>query len=1138
MGGFVHLHTHTAYSLLDGACRINKLVQRAKDMGQTALAITDHGVMYAAVDFYKEAKKQGIKPVIGCEVYVAPRTLYDKTYEQDNKRFHLVLLAKNNTGYQNLVKLVSIAHTDGFYVKPRVDKNMLRQYSEGLICLSACVAGEIPRLILDENIEGAKLAVREYIDIFGKDNFYLEIQNHGLREEAVVNTHLINFAREFGVGLVATNDVHYIEKRDALYQDVLMCIQMGKKVSETDRMKFETEEMYLKSEDEMRTIFASLPQAIDNTVKIADMCNVELEFGNYHLPLFELPEGTDHFEYLKDRCLEGLNKKYQQPLEHIKRLEYELGVIRDMGFVDYFLIVWDFIKYAKTNGIYVGPGRGSAAGSLVSYCLDITTVDPIEYSLIFERFLNPSRITMPDIDIDFCIERRGDVIQYVKERYGAENVAQIITFGTLSARLVIRDVGRALDVSYAETDMVAKMIPNMPGQTIDKAMEDNPKLKDLYNSNPEIKQMIDTARELEGLPRHASTHAAGVVITKNKVSDYVPLAVSDGQPVTQYVMTTLEELGLLKMDFLGLRNLTVIRDTVENIKKNKGISVDMSNIDINKKEVYSLIASGNTDGVFQLESQGMRNFMRELKPDCMEDIIAGISLYRPGPADSIPRYVANKQNPAGITYKHPMLEPVLKPTYGCIVYQEQVMQIVQSLAGYSLGRADILRKAMGKKKPEVIMKEKQSFIYGDGEVSGAVKNGISPQVAESIFNEMADFGKYAFNKSHAAAYAMVAYETAYLKAFYRVEFMAALMSSVIGNTSKLNEYITQLPKMGIRLLPVDINESGADFTPVKDTIRFGMTAVKNVGKAFVENIIKNRGDGYTSFRDFCRKNMETGLNRRAVECLIKAGAFDRLGGNRAQYLSAFEIIMDEEIKDSKINLSGQLSLFGEEECKDDLPNLADFDKNYILILEKEVIGMYVSGHPLDEVKDVIEKCSDTTVARIINGAEEGDELNLDGKSVKLAGMITGWTSKRTKNGQLMAFAEFEDLTGSLELIVFPNVFAQSEHLIKDDSRVCISGRVSVKEEELPKIIVESVRDLSSGPVADRVYVKVPMGMEEKIGEIKELFGIYRGSVPVYIYVEAHKKYYAADKSLCVDPCEALEKRLKKVLGDGCEMVVK
>lgn len=1140
MADFVHLHTHTAYSLLDGACRIEKIIEEAKKHNQSAVAITDHGVMYGVVDFYKEARKNGIKPIIGCEMYVAPRTLYEKEHPYDSKRYHMILLAKNNTGYKNLVKLVSISHVDGFYVKPRIDKNTLRQYSEGLICLSACIAGEIPQAILNNDIEGAKLLVKEYISIFGKENFFLELQNHGINEEMQVNTHLINFAREFGVGVVATNDVHYVGKRDARYQDILMCIQMGKKESETDRMKFETDEMYLKSSEEMAELFKTLPQAIENTVKIADMCNVELEFGNYHLPLFKLSDGVDHFEYLKKLCIDGLKVRYDNYTEHLPRLEYELNVINNMGFTDYFLIVWDFIKYAKTNGIYVGPGRGSAAGSLVSYCLDITTIDPIKYSLIFERFLNPSRITMPDIDMDFCIERRGEVINYVREKYGNNNVAQIITFGTLSARSVIRDVGRVINVPYADVDVVAKMIPAAPGQTIDKALEDNQHLREKYESDPQVKEMIDIAKELEGLPRHASTHAAGVVITHHEVSDYVPLALSDEQPVTQYVMTTLEELGLLKMDFLGLRNLTVIKNTINNIKLCKGIELDINKIDMDKKEVYALISSGNTDGVFQLESAGMKNFMRELKPGCMEDVIAGIALYRPGPADSIPRYIQNKNNHNKITYKHPLLKPILESTYGCIVYQEQVMQIVQTLAGYSLGRADVLRKAMGKKKPEVILKEKNAFIYGDDEVCGAVKNGVPEDVAESIFNDMADFGKYAFNKSHAAAYAVVAYQTAYLKTFYKVEFMAALMSSQMNNTSKLNEYILQLPKMGIKLLPVDVNESYGDFTPVGNNIRYGMAAVKNVGRNFVENIIKNRGAGYTTLRHFCLKNSDDGINKRALEYLIKAGAFDRVGkGFRSQYLACYEQVVDETSSSARYNFSGQVSFLGEDDIlEDDLPNVSAFSKEYTLRIEKEAMGVYLSGHPLDEYFDVIEKYSTTTVADIINSFDgSGTGSIKDGQEVKIGGLITSYKTKFTKNNSRMVFVEFEDLTGSIELVVFPATFSACERLISEGGKICVSGKVDGDEESTPKILVSNISELKI-PSNKKAYIKIPAGKEERMDMVKELLKIYSGDVPVYLYVEAENKYYAADKNLWIEPTQALENHLKRNFGDDCQLIVK
>ncbi len=1139
MADFVHLHTHTAYSLLDGACRIDKLIEEAKRHNQSALAITDHGAMYGAVDFYKEAKKQGIKPIIGCEMYIAQRSLYEKEFSYDSKRYHVILLAKNNVGYHNLVKLVSISHMEGFYVKPRIDKATLKKYSEGIICLSACVAGEIPQAILEGDIEGAKLLVREYVNIFGKENFFLEMQNHGIKEEMQVNNYLVNFAREFDVGIVATNDVHYVSKDDARYQDILMCIQTGKKESDTDRMKFETDEMYLKSTEEMAELFKTLPQALENSVKIANMCNVELEFGKYHLPEFKLPPDVDHFQYLKRQCFEGLKKRYSDYEPHLERLKYELDVINNMGFTDYFLIVWDFVKYAKDKGIYVGPGRGSAAGSLVSYCLDITTIDPIKYNLIFERFLNPSRVTMPDIDMDFCIERRGEVINYVREKYGKNNVAQITTFGTLSARSVIRDVGRVINISYAEVDNIAKMIPMAVGQTIDGALESNRRLRDIYNSDVKIKELIDIAKQLEGLPRHASTHAAGVVITGREVSDYVPLALADDQPVTQYVMTTLEELGLLKMDFLGLRNLTVIKNAINNIKLCKNTDIDINSIDMDKKEVFALISSGNTDGVFQLESAGMKNFMRELKPSCLEDLIAGISLFRPGPADSIPKYVANKKNQSKVEYKHPLLKPILEHTYGCIVYQEQVMQIVQNLAGYSMGRADILRKAMGKKKPEVILKEKNAFIYGDDEVCGALKNGIPEDVAESIFNEMADFGKYAFNRSHAAAYAIVAYQTAYLKTFYKVEFMAALMSSQINNTDKLNEYILQLSKMGIRLLPVDVNKSYGQFTTEDNCIRYGMNAVKNVGKNFADNIIKNRREGYTSLTDFCIKNSDDGINKRALEFLIKAGAFDKVGnGYRSQYLACYERIVDETSSSARYNFSGQVSFLGAEEQEDDLPNIQPFTKEHTLMIEKEATGVYLSGHPLDEYKEAIDKNSTVRIADIINSFDgSGAGKVLDAQEVKICGIITSFTAKFTKNNSRMAFVNFEDLTGSIELIVFPTCFSSYEKLIKEGSKICVRGKSDSDGEGNAKIIVDSISELKL-PSSKKAYIKIPKGMEDKTDTVKELLKIYSGDVPVFLYIESENKYYAADEKFWINPSPALERHLKKNLGEKCRLIVK
>lgn len=1136
MVDFAHLHVHTAYSLLDGASRIDKLIKRACELGQKSIAITDHGVMYGVVDFYKEAKKAGIKPILGCEVYVAPRTLHDKTYEEDYKRAHLILLAKNIEGYKNLMKIVSIGHIDGFYMKPRIDKPTLRKYSNGLVCLSACIAGEIPMAILDNDMDSARLLIKEYISIFTEDNFFLEVQNHNMIEEAKVNQALASLAEEFNIGLTATNDVHYVDKRDAQFQDILMCIQTGKTIHDTDRMKFEGEEFYLKDGNEMARIFPDFPGAISNTIKIADMCNVELEFGKYHLPEFNLSSATDAFEYLKTLCYEGLKERYTPSKELTDRLDYELETIINMGFTDYFLIVWDFIKYAKDRGIYVGPGRGSAAGSLVSYCLKITDVDPIKYDLIFERFLNPERITMPDIDIDFDYERRGEVIDYVVNKYGKNRVAQIITFGTMKARQSVRDVGRVLDVSYAEVDSIAKMIPFDLHQTLENAMENNKALKNFYESNSNARRIIDIAKELEGLPRHASTHAAGVVITKNEVSDYVPLQLSDESVVTQFTMTTLEELGLLKMDFLGLRNLTIISDTINNIKD---CSININKITDDPK-VYELISSGNTEGIFQLESKGMKAFMRELRPKSLEDIIAGISLYRPGPMDSIPTYIKNKNNTKLIKYKHPLLEPILKVTYGCIVYQEQVMQIVQTLAGYSLGRADILRRAMSKKKSDVMERERKSFIYGDKEVDGAVKRGVSENTASKIFDDMTDFAKYAFNKSHAAAYATVAYQTAWLKTFYPVEFMAALMSSHLDDTSKITQYIDEINKMGIHLLPPDINESDAIFNARGTDIRFGLAAVKNVGRNFVNQITLERKNGsFKSLKDFCEKMYDKGLNKRALESLIRSGAFDSIGGARSQYIAVFEKVMNEAATDRRNNFSGQISLMGEDETGDDLPNIAEFAQSELLAMEKEVMGIFVSGHPLDDYKKLIRQNSDTQINNIIISFSEEHEAEIqDGQQVRIAGIITKKTRKYTKKDDEMAFITVEDLSGSIEVIVFPKILAQFDGIIEEELIVSIIGRVNAKEDEQPKIIMDAAIGLDKETPLNRLYIKIPQGTENKLSQLKQLFKIFSGSVPVYLHYEKDRKTVSAPKEYWITPCEKLNFEIKKILGEKCEIVFK
>jgi len=1132
MENFVHLHVHSAYSLLDGASKIDRLIDVAQKLGQKAIALTDHGVMYGIVDFYKKAKESGIKPIIGCEVYVSARSMHEKTYEHDFKRSHLILLAKNNVGYKNLMKIVSASHTEGFYLKPRVDKQLLRKYSEGLICMSACIAGEIPKAILQNDLKNAKLLIEEYISIFGRENFFLEVQNHNILDELKVNRQLIIFAREYGLGLVATNDVHYAEKYSAQFHDVLMCIQTGKTIYEVDRLKFEGEEFYLKSGDEMAEIFAGFDSAISNTVKIADMCNVEIEFGKYHLPEFDLKEDIPPEKYLEKLCLDGLAEKYTLTQELEERLAFELKTIVDMGFVDYFLIVWDFIKFAKDNGIMVGPGRGSAAGSLVSYCLNITEVDPIRFSLFFERFLNPERVTMPDIDIDFCVERRGEVLDYVVNKYGRDKVAQIITFGSLSARSVIRDVGRAIDISYAEVDEIAKMVPFAIHQTIENAMETNKALKERYENDSTTKRLIDTAKELEGLPRHASTHAAGVVITKNELSNYVPLQLADENIVTQFPMTTLEELGLLKMDFLGLRNLTIIRDTLTNIKESLGESIEISKIDENAKEVYALISSGNTDGIFQLESPGMKSFMKELKPVCLEDIIAGISLYRPGPMDSIPRYVRNKNNPSLVTYKHPLLKPILSVTYGCVVYQEQVMQIVRSLAGYSLGQADLLRRAMGKKKLDVMKKEKEIFI------EGAVKNGVPVKAADEIFSEMIDFAKYAFNKSHATAYALIAYQTAYLKTFYKVQFMSALMSSQMYDTPKLIQYITESSKMDISILPPDINESGVYFNGRDNSIRFGLAAVKNVGKNLVSEIVNERKSGsFTGLKDFCIRMCEKGLNKRALEALIRSGAFDSLGGRRSQYIACYEQFIDEASSNNRMNFAGQVSLLGTEQYTDDLPNIAEFMQSDLLDMEKEYIGVYVSGHPLDRYKDVLLKNASTQIGDILISFAENSEGEIsDGQIVKIAGIVTKMKRKYTKNDAEMAFITIEDLTGAIEVISFPKIFSKFEDLLCGQHIVCVTGKVSAKEDEEPKIIMDYAVPINSEAKSNKLYIKIPKSKEESVAALKELFKIFSGDVPVYLYFEKDKKTLAASREYYVEPCDALENRIKNLLGEECQIV--
>lgn len=1161
MTSFVHLHVHTQYSLLDGACRITDLIKKAKDMGMDSLAITDHGVMYGVIEFYKEAMKQGIKPIIGCEVYTAARSRHDKVNELDGSQGHLVLLAKNMTGYKNLIQLVTIGFTEGFYYKPRVDFEILEKYHEGLIALSACLAGDIPKAISNGNYEKAKQLAYKYNGIFGEGNFYLELQDHGIKEQKIVNQQLIKLSRETGIPVVATNDIHYINKEDAEYQDVLLCIQTGKTIDEEDRMKFEGSEFYLKSADEMQELFAYIPEALSNTVRIAEQCNVEFEFGKLHLPSYQVPEEYTPFEYLNKLCYEGLLKRYgNPPPDEVKsKLDYELKVINDMGYVDYFLIVWDFIKYARDHEIMVGPGRGSAAGSIVAYCLGITNIDPIKYNLLFERFLNPERISMPDIDIDFCYERRQEVIDYVIEKYGKDRVAQIITFGTMAARAAIRDVGRALNIPYADVDVVAKHIPFELGITIDRALEVNSELRDLYNTDMQVKKLIDTAKALEGLPRHASTHAAGVVISKEPVSTYVPLQKNEDSVTTQFPMVTLEELGLLKMDFLGLRTLTVIRDAVQMVKKSRGLDIDINNISYDDPLVYDLLCQGETEGVFQLESSGMKQFMKELQPRSLEDIIAGISLYRPGPMDQIPRYIRNKNNPGEIQYKHPLLENILNMTYGCIVYQEQVMQIVRELAGYSLGRADLVRRAMAKKKADVMEKEKTNFIYGITDdqgnvlVPGAVRKGVPENVAKEIFNEMMDFAKYAFNKSHAAAYAVVAYQTAWLKCHYPTEFMAALLTSVLDNSVKVSEYIQECKRLGITLLPPDINQSYDGFTVNGSSIRFGLVAVKNVGRNAIKDVIeeRNKNGAFKDFRDFCERMSQGDMNKRLIESLIKCGAFDCFGVYRSQLMAVYEKILDDIAQSKKRNVDGQISMFADSfaslsdnKGKDDYPDIKEFDKKVILSMEKEITGLYLSGHPLDEYRDRLEHAIDTTTADIA-ALEDSMQGNLnaqvkalsDGDNVTVGGIILHKKTKTTKNNSMMAFITLEDLYGQVEAIVFPKILSKYSQYIHEDNIVVIKGRISIREDEQPKILCQEVIPVNQINKPERLYIKIRKDKKSVLEEITSILKFFNGDVPVYVFFEENNKLTLASRDKWVKLSDILLSELKNIVGDDCVKVV-
>lgn len=1082
---FVHLHVHTEYSLLDGANRIPALIERAAEFGMKSIAITDHGVMYGVIEFYKTALKNGIKPILGCEVYTARRTRFDKQPGIDADQGHLVLLAKNNEGYKNLMKIVSAGFTEGFYYKPRIDTDILRQYSSGIIAMSACLSGDIPTAILEGDYKKARQKALEFNEIFGQGNFYLELQNNGIEDQNLVNQSLVKLSRETGIPLVATNDAHYLRREDSKAHEVLLCIQTGKKMTDEDRMKFNSDELYVKSQEEMASAFRNIPEAIENTVRIAEMCNVELEFNKLHLPEYDVPEGKDPFDYLHGLCVEGLHRIYGEDAskpEYTGRLEYELQVIRQMGYVDYFLIVWDFIKYSKDNGIMVGPGRGSAAGSLTAYCLGITSIDPLKYNLLFERFLNPERVTMPDIDIDFCYVRRPEVIDYVVRKYGKDRVAQIITFGTMAARAAIRDVGRALDIPYGEVDIIAKMIPMQIGMNIQKAMELNPELKIKYEEDDKARELIDTAMLLEGMPRHASTHAAGVLISKDPVTEYVPLQKNDENVTTQFPMGTLEELGLLKMDFLGLRTLTVIRDAKDLIYKNHGIRLDMDKLDMDDPEVYKMIGEGRTTGVFQLESAGMTQFMKDLQPASLEDIIAGISLYRPGPMDSIPKYIRNKNNPGEITYEHPLLEGILDVTYGCMVYQEQVMQIVRELAGYSYGRSDLVRRAMAKKKHEVMLKERENFIHGIVDesgnivVKGAVRNGVDEKTANRIFDEMIDFASYAFNKSHAAAYAVVAYQTAWLRRYYPVEFMAATLNSFLGSSDRISHYVHECKQMGIEVLPPDVNESDIMFTVVNGKIRFGMAAVKNVGESAVSELIQDRIEKglFKGFGDFCERIGPRDFNKRCVESLIKCGAFDSFGVFRSKMMAVYEKLLEGAQQSKKSKVDGQLSLF---EIPGDLkdmspeesyPELNEFSPKMLLAMEKEMLGLYVSGHPLKEYEKEIEEqvtlysydLGDTP-SEGMDASEgsmvQGDKSLADGMLVTVGGIITEKKTKTTKSNNLMAFITLEDLFGSMEVIVFPTILTRYSALLVNENAVFIDGRISIKEEEQPKIICDSVR---------------------------------------------------------------------------------
>lgn len=1147
---FTHLHVHTEYSLLDGSCKIKELAARAKELGMDSMAVTDHGVMYGVIDFYRAAKEVGIKPIIGCEVYVAPGSRFDReTSNGEDRYYHLVLLAENDTGYHNLMKIVSRGFVDGFYYKPRVDYEVLETYHEGVIALSACLAGEVQRYLARGMYEEACRSARHYEDIFGKGNFFLELQDHGIPTQKTVNQGLMRMSRELSMDLVATNDIHYILAEDAAAHDILLCIQTGKKVSDENRMRYEGGQYYVKSEEEMRALFPYAQEAIDNTHKIAERCNVEIEFGVTKLPKYEVPEGYDSWSYLNKLCQDGMAKRYPNDDGTLQeRLSYELGVIHNMGYVDYFLIVWDFIHFARSHDIMVGPGRGSAAGSIVSYCLEITNIDPVRYDLLFERFLNPERVSMPDIDIDFCFERRQEVIDYVVEKYGKDQVVQIVTFGTLAAKGVVRDVGRVLDLPYARCDAIAKMIPGDLGMTLEKALKQSPDLREAYQNDDEVRYLIDMAKRLEGLPRHTSMHAAGVVIGQRAMDEFVPLSrASDGTITTQFTMTTLEELGLLKMDFLGLRTLTVIQNAVRQAEENYGVHLVMEEIDYNDKDVLASIGTGKCDGIFQLESSGMKSFMKELRPENLEDIIAGISLYRPGPMDFIPRYLKGKNDKDSITYECPQLEHILGPTYGCIVYQEQVMQIVRDLAGYTMGRSDLVRRAMSKKKAAVMEKERQNFVYGNQEenVKGCIENGIDEKTANHIYDEMIDFARYAFNKSHAACYAVVAYQTAYLKYYYPKEFFAALMTSVMDNVGKVSEYILTCRQMGIRILPPDINEGQSGFSVSGDAIRYGLSAIKSIGRNVVDEIIRERQNNglFTSIDDFVERMGGREVNKRTLENFIKAGAMDSLPGNRRQKTMIAPELLDQKNKDRKNVLEGQLSLFdfaAEEEKQQyqiTMPKVPEFPKGELLAFEKETLGIYVSGHPMDEYLETWKNSITAKTTDFMVDEETGRAVVEDGARATIGGMITARTVKLTKNGQQMAFVTLEDMVGSVEVIVFPRDYENKKQLLNEDAKVFISGRTSIGDDPAGRLICEQVIPFDEVPKDLWLKFADKTEYDARWPEVTEILRGSDGHDTVIIYLEKERAKKVLPANWRVAASTEVTEKLMKIIGEKNVKVV-